>query len=156
MAQPIADRKKKEIRVTATISLGNFVDKSTKKTKEAYLTVYKDELSTLGATEVATTELRAVKIEKGKLKGRTIYVPIDDTSASGREFHLNYLVKRATGVGKKRVAAKYNDIPAYFPTWMTTKQIFSSIEKLKKKPSLIVTDLGTRVSYKKTSSGAID
>jgi hypothetical protein len=158
MSRTKQEKGKKEIRLTATVDVGEYEDKQpggAKVKKRAYLTVYEDELKTLGEKAVTKTDLVAIKITKGPLKGRTIYRPIDDTSATGRHFRLLYLKKRASGVGKKRIPATYDDISAYYPTSMTTKQIFASIERLAKRPSFVITDLGTRVKTQVSSRVAV-
>jgi hypothetical protein len=143
----MAVKKKGEIRLTATVDMGEFTDKASKKKKNGYLTIFKDELVLTGLKEIAVTSLQAVKISKGRLAGRTIYRAIDDTATTGRHFQLLYLKTKASGVGLKRKAAKYDAVQAYFPGWMPTYEIMDWIEKkLGKKPSLVVTDLGTRVS----------
>lgn len=144
----MATKKKGEIRLTATVDMGEFTDKYSGRSvkKHGYLTIFKDELVLTGLKEVATTSLQAVKITKGKLAGRTIYRAIDDTATTGRHFQLLYLTKKATGTGIKRKAAVYDSVQAYFPGWMPTYEIMDWIEKkLGKKPSIVVTDLGTRI-----------
>jgi hypothetical protein len=146
----MAVKKKGEIRLTATVDMGEFADKlanGSVKKKHGYLTIFKDELVLTGLKEVVTTSLQAVKITKGKLAGRTIYRAIDDTAATGRHFQLLYLKTKASGKGLKRKAAIYDAVQAYFPGWMPTYEILQWIEKkLGKKPSIVITDLGTRVS----------
>jgi hypothetical protein len=98
-----------------------------------------------GLKEVVTTKLRATKITKGKLAGRTTYSAIDDTNATGRHFTFLYQQKAASGTGAKRKAPKYDAVQAYFPGWMSTRQILGWVEKMPKKPQIVVTDLKTRI-----------
>jgi hypothetical protein len=146
----MATKKKGVIRLTATVELGTYDSKTAgvkdKVKKHGYLTLFKDELPLTGLKEVATTELKAVKITKGKLAGKTIYSAIDDTSATGRHFQFLYLQKAATGTGAKRVAKKYDAVQAYFPGGMSTRQIMGWVEKMPKKPQIVVTDLKTRIT----------
>lgn len=149
-------KAKKVVRLTATVDLGEFDAKQPDGKvvkKHAYLTVYKDELPRMGASETKQTELQAVKITKGALKGRTIYRPIDDTSATGRNFQLKYLLKGATGKGTKRKPAEFDIIQVYFPTWMKTKQIFAAIAKFKRTPQFVISDLGTSVKLQADYKG---
>jgi hypothetical protein len=151
----MATKKKGEIRNTATVDLGEFDVKKAGVTskKHGYLTIFKDELVLTGLKEVSTTSLKAVKITKGKLSGKTIYSAIDDTAATGRHWQFLYKIKDATGTGAKRVAVKYDAVQAYFPTWMTTRQIMGYIEKMPKKPQVAVTDLKTRITVLRSKSG---
>jgi hypothetical protein len=144
----MATKKKGEIRLTATIDLGEQVVQKAgvASKKHGYLTIFKDELVLTGLKEVSTTSLKAVKISKGKLAGKTIYSAIDDTAATGRHWQFLYKIKDATGTGAKRTATKYDAVQAYFPTWMTTRQIMYFIETMPKKPQVAVTDLKTRIN----------
>lgn len=152
----MAVKKKGEIRYTATISLGEFTTKKGGVTakKQGYLTIFKDELTLTGLKEVSTTSLREVKITKGKLAGRSIYSAIDDTAATGRHWQFLYKIKDATGTGAKRTAVKYDAVQAYFPSWMTTRQIMGWIEKMPKKPQVAVTDLKTRIPVLRSKGAA--
>lgn len=151
----MAVKKKGEIRLTSTIDMGEFEVKKLSGTtkKHGYLTVFTDELPLLGMKGVSTTNLKAVKITKGKLAGRTIYSAIDDTAATGRHFKFLYTQKAATGVGAKREAAKYDSVQIYFPSWITTRQAMGWIEKIPKKPSFVVTDLRTRIRPLRSKGG---
>jgi hypothetical protein len=152
----MATKKKGEIRLTATIDLGEFTVKKNGATskKHGYLTIFRDELVLTKLTEVSTTSLKEVKITKGKLAGKTIYSAIDDTAATGRHWQFLYKIKDATGTGAKRVAVKYDAVQAYFPTWMTTRQIMGYIEKMGKKPNVVVTDLKTRITVLRSKGAA--
>jgi hypothetical protein len=144
----MAIKKKGVIRLTATIDLGEYSDKvkgAAAIKKHGYLTIFKDELVLTGLKETTKTELKAVKITKGKLVGRTIYQAIDDTAATGRHFQFLYRIKGATGKGAKKVPAKFDAVQAYFPSWMSTRQILGWVAKMPRKPDTLVTDLGTRV-----------
>jgi hypothetical protein len=138
-------KKKGEVRLTATIDMGEFQVKKLGVTskKHGYLTILKDELPLTGLKEVSTTSLKAVKITKGKLAGRTIYSAIDDTAATGRHFQFLYALSSSIVKGKK---APLTPVQAYFPGWMTTRQIMGYIEKMPKRPQVAVTDLKTRIT----------
>jgi hypothetical protein len=146
----MAIKKKGIIRLTATVKMGDFDDKQPGTPgilkKAGYLTIYKDELVLTGLKEVNQTSLKEVKITKGKLAGRTIYSVIDDTAATGRHFQFLYKIKGSTRVtGGKRTAPKYDAVQAYFPGWMSTRQIVGYVAKMPKKPDILVTDLNTRI-----------
>ncbi len=153
----MATKKKGEIRLTSTIDMGEFEVKKLSGTtkKRGYLTFFTDELVLTGLKAVSTTGLKAVKITKGKLAGRTIYSAIDDTAATGRHFKWLYQQKAATGTGEKRQAAKFDSVQVYFPSWMTTKQIMSWTEKVPKKPNFVVTDLKTRIRPLRSKGGGV-
>lgn len=143
----MATKKKGEIRYTATVDMGKFSVKKggAKSEKQGYLTLFKDELLLTGLKEVSTTSLKAVKITKGKLAGKTIYSAIDDTAATGRHFQFLYASSSSIGSGPRK-KPKPDAVPVYFPSWMTTRQIMGYIEKMPKKPQVVVTDLKTRIT----------
>lgn len=144
--------KKGTDRLTATLDIGEFAQRDNNKSgitekKNAYVTVYEDELKFLGLKGVATTTLKKSVVKNGKFAGTVRYSAVDDTATTGRDFQFLYPLPGARKKLKngKKEARKYESVPIYFPTWMTTFQIMGWVAKLKKKPSIVVTDLGTRV-----------